>query len=210
MKKHFLAILITAFTSLSSYAIKVEGKIIFENDTLNATINVPFKLFATDPNYEHMQYRIKYFDKSGKKVTVWPTEAKEIQFRYNTKTIRMLSVENTVGGNVFLARNKIFLKLEKDGKLKLFSCYLTRRSMGTYNPSTGMTTGSYAYTVERFLLQKGNDTPKQPKTLSFKKDMAEYFSDCPELVKLIESKELRKGEMERIVDFYNLRCGDGE
>lgn len=207
MKKSFLLVLISLF-SISVFGKKVEGKIIRENDTLYVTLNIPVKLFDVDPNYESLQYRVKYFDKTGKKITVWPDEAKEIQFKYNFENVRMLSRVNTIGGKIFLARSRIFLKLEKEGKLNLYSYYFTQHSGGMYNASTGMMSPGYSYSAERYVLQKGDQELKQPKTLSFKKDMAQYFSDCPTLVKQIESRDFRKGDMEQIVDFYNQRCGN--
>jgi hypothetical protein len=42
--------------------------------------------------------------------------------------------------------------------------------------------------------------------MSFRKDMAEYFRECPELTRMIEEREFRKGELESIVTFYNTRC----
>lgn len=208
MKKLLLLVLISVSSTFSAIAKKVEGKIIRENDTLYVILNIPVKFFDVDPNYESLQYRVKYFDKTGKKITVWPNEAKEIQFKYNFENVRLLSRVNTLGGkNIFLSRNRIFLKLEKEGKLNLFRYYYTQSSPGMYNASSGMMMPGSSYGVEQYILQKGDQDLKQPKTLTFKKDMAQYFSDCPTLVKQIESRDFRKGDMEQIVDFYNDKCG---
>jgi hypothetical protein len=56
------------------------------------------------------------------------------------------------------------------------------------------------------ILQKGNGELKRPKGLTFKKDMINYFSDCPKLVEKIESKDFRKDDLESIVRFYNSNC----
>lgn len=186
---------------------KIEGKIFFENDTIDVTFNIPIKFFTQEPNFEKLQYKVKYFDSTGIKIVLRPDNAKEIQFKYEDENVRMLSRYNSLGlGNIFSMSTNIFLKLEIDGELKLFSYYYTQRSAGTYNASTGMMTGGYSYSVERYILQKGNGELKRPKGLTFKKDMLEYFSDCPKLVEKIESKDFRKDDLESIVRFYNSNC----
>jgi hypothetical protein len=75
-----------------------------------------------------------------------------------------------------------------------------------YNASTGVVTGGYTYSVERYIMQKGSGELKRPKNLSFKKDMAEYFRDCPALVDKIQDKDFKKYDMEAIVSFYNKNC----
>jgi hypothetical protein len=75
-----------------------------------------------------------------------------------------------------------------------------------YAGAGGGMTGGYSYNVEQYILQKGDEPIKRPRTWSFKKDMAEYFQDCPALVERIESKEFRKNEVESIVVFYNTKC----
>jgi hypothetical protein len=63
------------------------------------------------------------------------------------------------------------------------------------------------YTADNLIFQKGNGPLKQPRALGWKKDMLEYFSDCPALRERIESKDLRRKEIEAIVLFYNRQCG---
>ena len=42
---------------------------------------------------------------------------------------------------------------------------------------------------------------------NFKKAAADFFSDCPTLVKRIMNKEYTKKELDKIVEFYNDQCG---
>lgn len=119
----------------------------------------------------------------------------------------MLSRYNSLGfGNIFSTSTNIFLRLEIDGKLKLFNYYYTQSSPGMYNSSTGGMTGGYSYTVEKYVFQKETGELKRFKGLTFRKDMIEYFNDCPELSKKIEDKEFRKNDMESIVRYYNSNC----
>ncbi len=186
---------------------KIEGKILFKNDTLNVIFNIPIKFFTQQPNYEKLQNKVKYFDSNGKKIVIRPENAKEIQFKFQNENIRMLSRLNSLGlGSIFYTGSNIFLRLEIDGDLKLFHYYYTQRSAGMYNGATGGFTGGYSYTVDNYLLQKGNAELKRPHGLTFKKDMAEYFSECPIIVEKIESKVFRKKDLESIVRFYNEYC----
>lgn len=207
MKRIGLLIIIGLILSFKSEAKKIEGKILFENDTISVTFNIPIKFFSQEPNFEKLQYKVKYFDSEGNKIIIRPDQAKEIQFSYVFENIRMISRHNSLGlGNIFSKSSNIFLRLEADGNLKLFNYYYTQSSPGMYNGATGTMTGGYSYSVEGFILQKGDGELKRPKGLTFKKDMIEYFSDCPALVEKIENKVFRKNDMAAIVTFYNTNC----
>lgn len=203
---YVLVILVIAHSSLE--AKKVDGKIVYENDTVDVTFIIPVKLLSQEPKYERLQYKIKFYDPSGKKVILKPDQAKEIQFTYGSEKIRMLSRRNSLQtGIIFSASVNIFLKLEMDGELKMFSYYFTQNSPGMYNASTGMVSPGYTYDVERYILQKEDAELKSLKGLSFRKDMMEYFMDCPALSRKIEDRILKKSDLEAIVRFYNSNCG---
>ena len=207
MRRTYILIAIGLILAFKLEAKKIEGKIFFEDDTIDVIFNMPIKLFTRELNYEQLQYKVKYFDSTGKKITLRPDDAKEIRFKYEYENVRMLSRYNSLGlGSIFSMSTNIFLKLEIDGKLKLFNYYYTQQSGGTYNASTGMMTGGYAYSVEKYILQKGDGELKRPKGLTFKKDMIEYFSDCPALVENIERNYFRKDDLKSIVRFYNSNC----
>jgi hypothetical protein len=202
--------------SLSLYAKKIEGKIFFENDTIDVTFILPVDLLTQDIIYENVQQKIKYIDRNGIKHKLRPDDAKEIRFKYPYSEIRMISVPNNLGlGNPFFFGQNIFLELKIDGYLKLFNYYYKQKSANMFTGSSGfnnsintMNTYQFEYTVERFILQKGNGGLKRPKRISFKKDMIEYFQDCPELVEKFENKEINKDYLESAVRFYNSRCAN--
>ncbi len=203
-------IFIIAFGLIFSFKLeakKIEGQIFYNNDTISVTMKIPVKLFTQEPNYEKLQYKVKYFDSLGVKKVLRPDDAQEIRFTYEFEKVRMLSRKNTLSlGNIFSMSSNIFLRIEIDGDLKLFNYYYTQSSPGMYNASTGMMTGGYSYSVERYILQKSDGELKRPKGLTFRKDMIKYFNDCPELSKKIENKEFRKSDLESIVRFYNVSC----
>jgi hypothetical protein len=126
---------------------KISGTIIFERDTLDVTFNIPVGFLSSEINFEGLQYKVKYYDSNGKKITLRPHEAKEIRFTYNNQTIRMLSrlnnFDNWTTWNVLGSNTHIFLKLEIDGEVKLFKYFyrMNNGGAGMYNAGTGMTMG---------------------------------------------------------------------
>ena len=198
-----LGLLLT--TSLE--AKKIKGVILFAEDTVQVTMKIPVKFLSGEINYQKLQTKVKYFDSLGTKRVLRPDDAREIRFSYDYEDVRMLSrVKNDGMGNIFSADSCIFLKLEVDGPLKLFSYYYSQSNPGMYNASTGMMTGGYSYTVEKYILQKGNGDLKRPRGLTFRKDMMEYFADCPVLAGKIEAKEFKRRDLTSIVRYYNLHC----
>lgn len=207
MKKVALlfTIILTCFTS-TLFARKIEGQIISSADTQNVVFNIPFRFLSKVPNFERLQIRVRYYDASGKLVTLKPDDAEEIRFMLGREQIRMLSRPNTLGANIFSNQKNIFLRLKIDGPLKMFHYYYTQTSPGMYSGATGGMSAGYSYSVENRILQKNNGELKRPRGLSFRKDMREYFSDCPQLIERIEAKDFRRSDMEAIVRFYNLNC----
>lgn len=207
MMRFLFFLLVTLSFSFSLEAKKIKGKIVFESETIEVTFNIPMRSFSVGPNYEKLQYRVKYYDRNGKSISIRPTEAKEFVFRYLGSDIRMISVRNHFGsGNPPPSRPRIFLKLEVEGKVNMYSYYSTQSSPGIYNPSTGLSTGGMTYSVERYVLQKGDGNLWQPRALTFRKDLVDYFKDCPDLVEKVEAKFFRKDDLEAIVMYYNSRC----
>lgn len=122
----------------------------------------------------------------------------------------MLSRRNTLDmGNIFSSSSNILLKLKTDGKLKLLGYHYKQSgpAMGSGISGGVSVSVSMTYNVEKYILQKGNEELKRPKALTFRKDMKEYFSDCPELSTKIDDKIYKKKDLESIVGFYNSNCG---
>jgi hypothetical protein len=134
--------------------------------------------------------------------------ANEVGFDYGGQKIRILSRQNNLElqGSLFTNNSWLFLQLVKDGELKLFKYYSTNSSPGMYNASTGGMTAGQTYSVEKYVMQKGNNELFKTRWLSFRKDMVEYLSDCPELAKKIKDKIYRSDDIEQIIDEYNKSC----
>lgn len=207
LTRKFLVIIALLF-SIQATAKKLEGFIILNNNQkINVTLLIPFGFLSRDPNYEALQLKVKYLDESNKSATIRPNDAKEVSFQLNGKQVRLISVQDNLDLiSLFSSQTNIFLKLEIEGKLKLFSYYYKQQSSGMYNATTGTTTGAYTYNAEKYILQKGNGPLFRPKGLSFKKDMVKFLFDCEIVGQKIEGKEFRKGDMELIVQEYNKQC----
>jgi hypothetical protein len=201
----FIAALVVSF---HTYARKIPGTIIANGKSREVMFDIKVPLLGDEPNFERTQYKVRYFDENGKKQTLRPDDADEIQFEYEGLPVRMISCPNTIGGgNIFLASSRIFLKLEIDGPLKLYRYYYKQTTGGNYGVGSVGYSAPMAYTVDNFIFQKGNGELKQPRTLGWKKQMLEYFDDCPGLRERIESKDLKRREIEAIVIYYNEHCG---
>jgi hypothetical protein len=195
--------------SLYAQARKIDGVIITRGTSRKVTFDIKVPLLANEPNFERIQYRVRYYDENGKKRTLRPDDADEIRFNYEGMDVRMIACPNTLGGgSVFSTAARIFLKLEIDGALRLYRFYYKQTTAGMYygGPGGGYSPGS-VYTAENLVFQKGNGPLKQPRSIGWKKDMLQYFSDCPALQELIEGKDLRRKEIEAIVIYYNRNCG---
>lgn len=207
MRIHVAIALLLIVNSNVALAKKIKGTIITGNETREVTFNVRIPWLAGEPSFEGLQYRVKYFDETGKKHILKPDEATEIRFEHNGQLVRMISCKNNLDlGNMFTRGSHLFLKLEIDGPLKLLRYYYKQTHGGMMTAGGGYSPG-YSYTADNLLFMKSDGRLKQPRALGWKKDMTEYFSDCPQLVNLIQGKDLRRREMEAIVMFYNKNCG---
>jgi hypothetical protein len=115
------------------------------------------------------------------------------------ENFRMVSHKNEV--QLFAMASHIFLLQLIDGPVKMFEHRQTNTSGG--GPNMPMNT---TQTISYFL-KKGDGPLVQPRVLGFKKEMAEYFADCPSLVASIQEIEFRRRDLDEIVMFYNSRCG---
>jgi len=188
---------------------KIEGKIYFINDTLDVILKIPINVFSKEIYYEKLQYNIKYYDSAKNKVVIKPDQVEEIRFIYQDEEVRMLSRYSTLRlESVFSKNYKIFLKLQIDGKLKLFKYYHTESSPVIYNSSSEVMNEGFSNQVDKAILQKGDEELVRIKALTFRRDMMEYFSDCQEISQKIGNKGYRKKDIETIVNFYNSYCAN--
>jgi len=202
-----LLIIIGLILAFKVDAKRLEGQIILVNDTHDVTFKIPVTLFTQEIDFEKIQRKIKYFDSTGEKRVIKPEQAEEIRFYYKNEEIRMLSRFSSLRFNDLFSKNHYyFLKLEIDGKLKLFRYYYTESSPEVYDASTDVMISGQSYSASKYILQKSGEGLFMPRTLTFRKDIAGYFQDCPELSLMIENREYRKRDLFIIVRYYNSYC----
>lgn len=207
MKRFTFLMAIVLMIANETEAKKIEGKVLFKNDTLDVIFKIPVNIFSKEINFEKLQYKIKYIDSAKNTVVIKSNQAEEIRFLYQDKEVRMLSrYTNYRLRNVFTNNHKVFLKLEIDGKIKLFRYYQTESSPVMYNSSSDLITEGISNQVDRCFLQKGSQELIRIKGLTFRKDMMEYFSDCNEVFQKIENRKYGKKDIETIVNYYNSYC----
>lgn len=202
MKKVVTFCIIVLLSLSNAYAKKIEGTIIFNNDSVvHVTFDIPVTLIFRDIKFENIQSKIKYYNAANEKVKLTPDEVKEIRFKYRDEEIRMLSCfDNLNLLSMFSSSSHIFLKLKIDGNLKLFTYYFTQTTTN-FGPNGTMTTSTY--TTDKYILQKGKGELYRPNWITFKKDMKGYLSDCSSLVEKIDSRTYRSDDIEAIVQDYN-------
>jgi len=204
MKRYLAAfLLIIMFTQ--TQAKKLKGYVIYNNqEKVEVLMTVPFIKFTDNPDYLKMQTEIHCLQ-NNKSIVVHPENALEISFTQDDQQIRMLSVENDLqlpGKKT----ERVFLKLEIDGEIKLFRSYEVSSTPGMYNSPTGLTTGRNSRIYDRYVLQRNGGPLTRLEGSSFKKDAVEFFQGCPDLMTRIEEKELKKDDLKQIVREFNSTC----
>lgn len=208
MKKILSLLAIVFFLCTNSEAKKIPGFFISnDGDTVHVTFSVSVNLFRQEIKISRIQEKIRYYDSLKNSKTLKPGSASELVMINSGDTIRMLSRANNLGLGSFASRNAIFLWLIKDGPLQLFRYYESQASAPSFNHSTNTVSGGYTYETESYILQKrGQPLFRTRSMISFRKDMTNYLSDCPELAKKIENKQYRSDDMLLIVEEYNKVC----
>ncbi|MFB6317084.1 hypothetical protein [Saccharicrinis sp. FJH54] len=207
MKKIYLLLTLIVVFAIQINAKNLKGKIITGSDTSTVMFKIPKGFLSTQISYEKLQKKVKYFDVDGTKKILRPENAEEFRFMYKGKEIRFLSRRNNLYlGGAFSIRPRLFLKLEVDGKLKLFKYYGSQNSSGSFGASSGGMYGGVSMNTVDNILQKGDGDLMQPNFYRYKKELKEFLNDCPELCEKIDNKELKKRDLEEIVRFYNENC----
>lgn len=208
MKKHCLVFLFLIICTIIVYAKpeKLEGEIISKNRIVNVIFEIPMIKSEGQPDYQKIQSKITYFDSTGKKFTLRPDSVLEIRFKHWGKTIRMLALYDSLGlGKMFSQSEYIFLKLEIEGRVNVFRYFYIQSGTGGYNAATGTMRNS-SYKSDDFILQNKNGQVMRPSWMNFRKDMKDFFGDCPALVKKIQNKDYDRNDVLQIVEYYNSIC----
>lgn len=185
MNKRLLLFIIGLIFIVDVNAKKIDGIIVFKNDSIaHVTFNIPFyPLFGLW--FEGIQKKIKYYNSTNKLIILKPDQAKEIRFPYKDEEIRMVSCLDC-----------LFLNLIIDGRLRLLYMY----DRGNAGNAGDAREGNNS----QIILQKGGGELfyPYPDREGFKKEMKEYLSDCPEVVKKIDNEYYINGDYERSFEWH--------
>ncbi|NOU59142.1 hypothetical protein [Marinifilum caeruleilacunae] len=209
-----LALMLFMFIAISVKAVDVKGQIITGKDTMNVMLKIPVNMISQEPAYKKLQNSVRYITENGQKKKLKPDMADEIKFKFGFDTIRMVSVPDPVGGshNGYFDYY-IFLRILVDGKIKLYLHPSSKVSFGpvasiSSNFGVGVNTVQYAKIEGGVIYLKKDDEDLKLVANFGRNKMKNYFSDCPELVQKIESKEFKSKDIIQIVQYYNSHCTD--
>ncbi len=208
MERKVLLAALSVFLMCSPiFARKFPGKIYFEKDTQNVVFDVPMNMTTQDPDYEQLQFKVKYLTQDGKKAELDPNTAKGICFNYGPFQVKMMSVNNDLKlGPIVKPLSRVFLKQEIDGAVKVYSYYFAESAPGLALGQQSSPTNPYSYGLDSFILCREEGNLTRVKALNFKNEMSAYFSDCPGVVSRLESRAWKERDLATIVDFYNRSC----
>ena len=196
IKKYCILLFILLISAAGYAAERVEGTILYPDKAVKVTLLIPTGLFGGGPDVQAMQRGIRYLDENGKKKKLKPSQAQAFTFNYKGHDFTMVSHDYSSG----LFGRSVFMLLVIDGRAKMYEYTVTNSRGG--GPNMPMSTTTTTHT----LIQLPGQPLYEPTLIGFKKRMAEYFRDCPELAGLIAQKELRRRDLDEIVIYYNDKC----
>lgn len=189
--------LFLTFISFMVYAQKDTGTVIFKDGTKLEGIVM-----------------VKGYDK-----VIYKTDKKASKKTFQFDTIDTLKMNHRKGEKILVA-----LKVKEHDKDQIVEVITTgenatlyKKSTLFFNPGTPMPYGTGGSvpshsTIESAYLKKKNESEATYLgnnalfSKNFSKTSAEFFEDCPELVKKIENKEFKKKDLKEIIEFYNTNC----
>ena len=155
----------------------------------------------TPNKVDHIIFTIEYKEKeNGKKITK-TKKAKYIPVYLNKKQTKLGFVELIVDGKLRLVGRTV---LVQSGGNMMFPAHPSVPN------STAVFSPIYFLDHNEIMLLKEGEKPKVfnqvSLTKSFKNRASDYFKDCPRLQARIKNKELKKEDLEEIVNYYNSSC----
>lgn len=209
--------LLTLCSALAFGSEKVNGYYISKSgDTVQVSFELKVSGPKKKPSLDFFQYGPKYYNASGKKDKLKPSEAKEIFFEWNNESYHLISLKVPDFLSLYYD-DYFFLRLIVNGPLKLYYHYISGGfSAPTFSPNVG---GRDNYTSPEgavmvyedstgggIILQKDTHALFVPRRLHFKGDVSDYLSNCP-IANKVRDKVYGKDDIESIVKEYNLTCG---
>jgi hypothetical protein len=201
----------------------IKGKIVRETDTLEVTFDIPVNTTTRDVIYKKLINKIKYISNIGVKGIIRPDQAKEIRFNYMNNDVILVSILNSLNLGGYGSKINVFLKLEIDGKVKMYSYsgnaggggmgYAPAYSGGYGGGYSGGymmvgNSGGYSSAKITYILQNEEGEMVKEKQISKKEALFKFLKDCSAVKQRFENKEFYLEELWSVVALYNNSCGN--
>jgi hypothetical protein len=188
------AICLSTFISVSALAKEKEVEGYYIRRASTKKVRTTFYFTGKKPSVIDMQKGVDFMDDRGKKRLLLPTEADEFGFIYKGDTILMRSVYDNLH-----AQTDLFLQVLADGVVSCYTYYSYSYS------ATGLNSPPVvASAAASSILQHSNGELVTIRSTFFRKDMSDFFADCPALV-----EKINKGPRKTITEYakeYNRTC----
>lgn len=182
----------------------LKGIIYTKNDTIEVTFNVPYNNFKLEILDEKIRFKIKYYDSFGKKKVIRVDECIGITIKNNGRWIKFVSIKNLEEYNIaYSGQYNIFVRQEIKDKVSLYSYKYEKGGVGL---TSGNTFSSGTASGKIYFLQYKNNLPVKIIDAHFKEQMNENFYDCPSLIEKVDNKAFKKGDIHKVVNYYNSNC----
>ncbi|UII20599.1 hypothetical protein [Fulvivirga ligni] len=203
----YLVLFFMLVTISSAVAAKnLKGKIFYLDGSVEEVkFRIPVDFLSGNPKYHIIQEGMKYYQGNSLR-NLDPSGVDKVILANKDEIITMVVVPNFDGkGEVIKgAGSEIFIRILKEGALNLYELAQTFNT-GPMIDANGMVMGGGQSISHLYLLQFSEQELHRIET-PFKREMAEYFKDCPKLVALIENRYITKKDIFLMVDFYNNSC----
>ncbi len=185
-------------------------------DTIALDVKVPVENRGRNITVQDLQWKIKYYDKYGKKNILIPQICKEVFISIGTDSVRLYSKENTVGASagLFVNTDAMFVERVQSGPLKAYRYYEKQQTSASMyagggvgmGAGGGIMLGGGGVTTTSYALEKEGGVLFKPRWLSFKKDLAAYIGICPQVLQLIADGEYSARQLDLVARDYNTLC----
>lgn len=203
MKNICLIFSIQIMVVVASYAAEIPAKIIYNSSQHSVILQLTTNHRSASLNLATLNNKVVFTTIKGLKISINPSEVEQIDFVYKNEEYKLRRVKNFFESKLnALLRPYVFVKVECEGEVALYSYFVSKNS--TRNPREPF--NQRKSSIKKYVLQRHSKKMMKIKTAGFKKHMMEYFNDCPELVYLLQTNQLKRSDLKMMVQAYNEQC----
>jgi hypothetical protein len=178
----------------------VEGFVItLKGDSIPATVELTKNLNSGEFTVFCASQGLTLRDRQNKKIKVNATNTRKFGYLEEGKLYYFQLVNQFIPNDPIA--NRMFLKLEVDGYLKLYSNSCDTREDPFH--VRGVYTKAGGWIFVDYYLQKGDENPFDWFAIDFKPKVSEYLKEDAELAAKIQNGDLKQKDLKIIVNEYN-------